>query len=546
MRRIRARGAIGIGLAVAVVVGAIGGWMVFRPDGGDKEPIVVGSTATPTMVDPGGAYDAGAWSLMSNLYQSLLTFTPGQEKPVPDAAESCGFTDNELTVFRCRLRDDLTFSDGDPVTPEDVKFSYDRVLAMAARAEREAGDDSIPEEDKFVYAGPAALLASLEAVRIDGRDIVFELNQPDATFPFIVAGSAGAIVDQDSYEELEPRTDGRVVGSGPYLLVGYQEGVLAELEPNPAYRGAAEVPEFPVTVRYFRQAEDGTPAERLLAEAWEAGELDVNDGKMPPQMMAEINISDPDFRFSESTDGSIRVLAFNTREGAPMADETAREVAASLLDREAISRHVQQDTVEPLYSLIPVGFTGHGTPYYDRYRDRDPDELRDALESAGLEVPVAFHLAYSRGVASNEEADLMERQLEADGLFEVQIQYYDWSQFIPTVYGTHPYDAYLVGWSPDFPDPATFTAALLGPGDGLNTGYHSDTIDELIARTQTESDRGRAAEDFRTIHEHAADEAPIIPIWQAKQITISRSDITGIQHLSTHSGVWRLWELRRI
>ncbi|MGK5531238.1 ABC transporter substrate-binding protein [Streptomyces sp. URMC 129] len=546
MRRIRAGAAIGIGLAVLLVAGAVGGWWFFRSGDGGQEPIVVGSTSAPALVDPGAAYDAGSWALMSNLYQSLLTFVPGQEKPVPDAAESCGFTDTELTVFRCRLRDDLTFSNGDPITPEDVVFSYERVLAMAERARREAGDDSIPDEDKFVSTGPAALLSTLEAVRIDDRDIVFELNQPDATFPFIVAGSAGAIVDRDSYEELEPRTDGQVVGSGPYLLTGFEPGVLAELEPNPRYRGAAEVPAFPITVRYFQQAEDGTPAERLLAEAWQAGELDVNDGRMPPQVMAEINTSDPDFRVSESADGTVRLLAFNTREGAPMANETARQVAATLIDREAISRHVQEDTVEPLYSLIPVGFTGHGTPYYDQYRDRDPDELRAELEEAGLEVPVAFHLAYSRGAASNEEADLIERQLEADGLFEVEVEYYDWHEFIPTVYGQRPFDAYLIGWSPDFPDPATFTDTLLGPGDTLNTGYHNDVIDELIARTQAEPDRGRAAEDFRVIHEHAADEVPIIPIWQEKHITISRPDITGIQHLSTNSGVWRLWELRRI
>ncbi|WP_059013019.1 ABC transporter substrate-binding protein [Streptomyces specialis] len=537
---------MGIGLAVVLVVGAIGGWMLLRPDEGGKEPIVVGSTEAPTLIDPGGAYDAGGWALMSNLYQSLLTFVPGREEPVPDAAESCGFTDNDLTVFRCRLRDDLTFSDGDPVTPEDVEFSYERILAMAERAEREAADDSVPEGDKFVSTGPASLLESLVEVRTEGQDIVFELGRPDATFPFVVAGSAGAIVDKDSYPELEPRTDGQVVGSGPYLLTRYEEGALAELEPNPDYRGAAEVPEFPVTIRYFEQGRDGSPAERLLAEAWDAGELDVNAGKMPPQAMAEINTSDPDFRFSETTDGSIRVMAFNTREGAPMAEDTARQVAASLLDREAISRHVQQDTVEPLYSLIPVGYTGHGTPYYDRYRDLSADELRAELEDAGLDVPVPFDLAYSRGAAANEEADLIQRQLEADGLFEVDIQYYDWDEFVPTVYGSHPYDAYLVGWTPDFPDPATFTASLLGVGDGLNTGYHNDTIDDLIAETQTESDRGRAAADFRTIHEIAADEAPIVPIWQAKQITISRPEITGIQHLSSSSGVWRLWELRRI
>jgi peptide/nickel transport system substrate-binding protein len=537
---------MGIGLAMVVVVGAIGGWMFFRSDGESEGPIVVGTTSTPSLIDPGGAYDAGASMLMSNLYQSLLTFETGREEPVPDAAETCEFTDRQLTVYRCTLRDDLTFSNGRGITPEDVQFSFERILAMAERAAREEEDDSIPDEEKFSFAGPSSLLATLETVRVDNQDIIFELNQPDATFPLVVAGSAGGIVDRESYEELEPRTDGQVVGSGPYLLTAYEAEEYAELEPNPDYNGAAEVPEHPIQIRYFIQAADGTSAEDLLTRAWEAGEIDVNDGKMPPEVMSELSTSDPDFRFSEANGGSIRLLGFNTREGAPMADERLRYAAAAVLDREAITRHVQQDTVESLYSLIPVGFTGHGTPYYDRFADADPEALREELEDAGVELPVSFDLGYSRGAANHAEAELVEQQLEADGLFEVEIDYHEWSEFVPTLFGSQPYDAYLVGWRADYPDPATFTDGLLGPGDGLNTGFHSREIEELISEAQAEPDRGRSADTYRAIHEAASESAPLVPIWQDKRITISDRDITGIQYLSSNSGVWRLWELRRI
>ncbi|WP_165956301.1 ABC transporter substrate-binding protein [Streptomyces hainanensis] len=546
MRRIRARGAIGLGLVVVLAVGAIGGWMFFRSSGGGDEPIVVGTTSTPTILDPGGAYDAAGAALMSNLYQSLMTYAPGQEEPVPDAAESCEFTDNQLTVYRCTLRDDLSFSNGDDVTPDDVKYSYERVLSMADRAAREAEDDTIPEDEKFAYAGPSSLLASLEAVRVDGQDVIFELNQPDATFPLIVAGSAGAIVHRDSYSAIEPETDGQVVGSGPFLLDRYRPNESAELVPNPNYRGAVETPDTPVTVRYFVQSDDGTAAEELLADAWEAGELDVNNGRMPPAVMSDLNRSDSGIRVAETTGGSIRVLAFNTDQGLPMSEAAARRAAASLIDREAISRRVQQGTVEPLYSLIPVGFTGHGTPYYDHYRGVTVDSLRTEMEEAGLELPVRFNLAYSRGVANHAEAELIQQQLEEGGLFDVEISYHDWAEFIPTIYGARGYDAYLIGWTPDFPDPATFTDTILGPGDGLATGFSDNAINELISRTHGEPDRGRAAEDFLTIHDLAAGSAPIVPIWQDKRTVISTVQISGTQNLVSHSGVWRLWELHRI
>ncbi|KAB8165324.1 peptide-binding protein [Streptomyces sp. 3MP-14] len=545
MRRIRAKGVIGIAVALALVAGAIGGWALLRSTDETEDPIVVGTTSTPTMVDPAGAYDASAMALMSNLYQSLLTFEHGREQPVPDAAESCGFTDNELTVYRCTLRDDLTFSNGRAITPEDVKFSYERIQAMAERAEEEAADDSIPEDEKFSYAGPSALLANLVAVRVDGRDIIFELEHSDATFPFVVAASPGAIVDRENYEMLELRDDWQVDGSGPFLLESWNEGESAELVPNPEYRGANEPPESPVTVRYFYGDEEQS-AEEQLAAAWENGELDVNDGKMPPQVMSAVNRSDPERPVTENTAGSIRVMAFNTDEGMPMASQVARQTVAALLDRDSLASQVQQGTVEPLYSLIPVGYTGHGTPFFDQYREQDPEVLRQRMVNAGLPVPLPFGIAYSRGAANHEEAAEIERQLEEDGLFEVEVTHYEWDEFIPGVYSTRDYDAYLIGWRPDFPDPATFTDGILGPGDGMGTGFSDERIDQLIAEAQAVSNRALAADTFLAIHELAAEDAPIIPIWQEKRFTISREEITGVQHLVSGSGVWRLWELRRI
>lgn len=541
------KGVVGVGLAVALVVGAIGGWIFFLSTGDSKDPIVVGTSRTPTSADPGAAYDAGSSDLFSNVYQSLLTYVPGQEAPVPDAAESCDYTDNELTVYRCTVRDDLQFSSGRAVEAEDAQFSFQRIMDMAARAAEEAENDDIPDDEKFSYSGPSGLLTTLEEVRVDGQDVIFELSGSDATFPFIVASAAGSIVDRESYEKLEPRTDNKAVGSGPYLLTRFNADEYAELEPNPDYRGAIQdLPEYPITMRYFIEQEDGPGADKLLEEAWEKGEIEVNDGKMPPDYLAEINPSNPDFRVSESTGSSIRVLAFNTDEGRPMVEMAARQAAAAMIDREAISRRIQAQTVESLYSLIPVGFTGHSTPFYDQYVSPDPDELRGAMEAAGLEIPVKFDIAYSRGAANHEEADLIKQQLESEGLFDVTVEYYDWSEFIPGIYNDRAYDAYLVGWRPDFPDPATFTDNVLGLGDGMGTGHTDPAILDLISVTSAEPDRGRAVEDFHRIHELAAEQAAIIPIWQEKRYALSVNEITGIQNLTDNSQVLRLWELRRI
>ncbi|MFR9722799.1 ABC transporter substrate-binding protein [Streptomyces sp. MS19] len=531
---------------MVLVIAGVGGWAWYQTRDGEEEPIVVGTTMAPTVLDPAGAYDIGSWALTSNLFQSLLTFIPGKEQPVPDAAEECEFSDEELTVFRCTLRDDLTFTNGNAITPDDVKFSYERIIGMAARAEREAEDDTIPEDEKFAFAGPAALLGSLDAVRTDGQDVIFELNQPDATFPFIVAGAAGAIVDRQSYQELDLHSDESVVGSGPFVLTRYVADEVAELAPNPDYSGAATAGQGPVTVRYFVQHGDGPTADQQLAEAWENEEIDVNGGVMPPEAMADLNRSDPDIAFAEQAGANTRVMGFNTDGDRTFGSRTARRAVAALLDREGIARRVQHDTVQALYSLIPAGFTGHSTPFYDLYYAMDVDDVRQEMTDAGLELPVQFDLAYSRGAANTAEAEFIAETLNESGLFEVTTTYYDWSEFVPTLFGERAFDAYLLSFAADFPDPATFTDNLVGPVDALTTGFSSDTINAMIEETRGVVNRGRVAGDFERIHELAAAEAPVIPIWQETRVTISTSDIAGIQQLASNSGVWRLWELHRI
>ena len=79
-------------------------------------------------LDPAGAYDLGSQQLIGNMYQNLLAVPAGGNKPEPDAAESCEFTDSKTYV--CKLKPGLKFSSGDPLTAEDVKFSLDRMLKI--------------------------------------------------------------------------------------------------------------------------------------------------------------------------------------------------------------------------------------------------------------------------------------------------------------------------------------------------------------------------------------------------------------------------------
>ncbi|MCX5194863.1 ABC transporter substrate-binding protein [Streptomyces sp. NBC_00249] len=515
MRSVRLK-IVAAGLVLGVA--AVGGWQLLPTDDEGRSPIRVGTTDVVSALDPAGAYDAGSWALFSNVYQSLLTIRPGSDTPVPDAASACKFVGQKLTTYQCELRPDLTFAGGRPVTAEDVKFSFDRI--------KQINSDQ----------GPAPLFNTLESVRADGRTVTFNLSARDATFPFKIATGAASIVDRDKYPARALRKENEVDGSGPYTLVGYETGKSAELKPNPAYKGQGKPARALVTVRYFKDSAQ-------LDRAWRDHGVEVAHRDMPPAVLAGLNPGMKDTRYQASGGTETRSVVFNTRPGSTTAKPAVRQAVAAVLDRSKISGDIYKGTVTPLYSLVPAGVAAHSTPFFDAYPSPNGQAARKLLKDAGITAPVPVTLGVNQRGANVAEAEEIKRQLESTGLFQLKIKPVEaWEDF-QKAYAAGEFDAYTIGWIADFPDADNFLAPLVGADSSMNNGFSDKLVDELITRTQSYSDRGAAAADFRELQRLVSQHVPMLPIWQKKDYVMSRDAVTGAQYLSDGTGVWRLWEL---
>ena len=187
--------------------------------GDSGSDVVMGMTDDVLATDPASGYDPGSWLLFNNVFQSLLSFPKGGTEPEPEAAKECTFTDTEAKVYRCTLRDGLRFSNGDDLTSEDVKFSFDRMMKI---------DDA---------TGPAIMFPMLNKVETpDDKTVVFRLKVSDATFPSKIASGAGSIVSRKAYSADGLREDGKAVGSGPYKLDSFSKDE-AVFTVNENYKG---------------------------------------------------------------------------------------------------------------------------------------------------------------------------------------------------------------------------------------------------------------------------------------------------------------------
>ncbi|MEU3215685.1 ABC transporter substrate-binding protein [Streptomyces sp. NPDC006971] len=496
-------------------------------DSGSKveQKIVVGTTSEPSTLDPAAAWD-NSWELMRNVFQTLVSFPTGSNRPEPDAAESCRFTDSSSTAYRCKLRKGLKFSNGDDLDAEAVKYSIDRISAIK------------------VKGGPVGMLGSLDRVETKGDDVVvFHLTKSDATFPFILATPAMSLVAPSEYSKYKIRDDGKVIGSGPYLLDSYKPGNRAELVRNPDYKGFADRKNDAVTIRYFKDSAH-------VVASLKKKEIDVIYRGLTADDVVDLESgkgAKNELKIVETVGADIRFLVFNPED--PAAGNVAvRRAIAQLVDRDALVAKVYRGTAEPLYSMVPKGIAGHTTSFFDAYGDPDPAKAKRILERAGITKPVALTLWYTTdryGSSTAAEFTELKRQLEDSGLFRITLRSKPWKEF-QEGFTEGEYPVFGRGWFPDFPDPDNFIAPFVGKDSITGTPYlESEITDRLLPQTRKESDRGAVSKQFERAQQILVEDVRLLPLWQGKLYVASGDDIGGGERVLDPQVVMQMWEFYR-
>ncbi|MFE9021601.1 ABC transporter substrate-binding protein [Streptomyces sp. NPDC007808] len=519
-----------IGL-LAPVLAACGG----TDSGSDSgDAIVVGTTDAftvskdaPAPLDPAYAYDVGTWNILRQTVQTLMIQPRGEGNPVPEAAQSCGFTDSGNERYACTLREGLKFANGDPVTAADVKYSIDRARSLKA--------------DSGVFA----LLSTIDTVETKGdREVIFHLRTADATFPYKLSTPVAGIVDPDTYVKGRLRDGFEVDGSGPYTLKAEVEGdrlVSAVFTKNPEYKGSLEVNNDKVELRNFTDAD-------AMGAALDKGDIDLMTRTMSPEQIDKLSSdSDDSVDLVDMSGLEIRYLAFNTNDPS-VRTKAVRQAMAQVVNRGELVSKVYGSQAEPLYSLVPASITGHSNAFFNRYGDPSVGKAKAMLEKAGVTTPVKLTLHYTTdhyGPATKKEFELLRKQLNDSGLFDVSIKGTPWATFRPAEQ-KGAYEVYGMGWFPDFPDADNYLAPFLDKDNFLGSPYANSAIrNTLIPESRRAADRLAAADSLTDIQDIVANDVPVLPLWQGKQYVAAGDDVTGTAYVLNSSSSLQLWELGR-
>jgi peptide/nickel transport system substrate-binding protein len=494
----------------AALVGLLAGSLAACGKNGDEQNdtgptpnqvmIKVATTDSVTSLDPAGPYEIGSRTLQANLFQTLLTITPGKPTPVPDAAD-CQF--DAPTTYTCSLKKGLTFPNGHELTSSDVKFSFDRMVKL-----KTAG-------------GPAGLFTTVASVSTpDELTAVFTLKRPDARLPYLLTTTGASIVDEETYPAAKLLND-KAMGSGPYQLSSYKAGTSAVLTKFIKYRG-------PRAAQNDRIELSLLPDSAALSSAVTTGKADLAFHGFGASDLDKLRSGDK-VQVVEAESAEIRFFAFHFK-SAVAKRPAVRRAVAQLIDRPTLVKKAYGDHVTPLYSVVPPGFAGQVDAFRAEYKDPNKATATTILREAGITTPVPLTLGWTPtqyGAGAKAEVTELKRQLDATGLFRVTLRSVEWPRY-QQLARAGAFDIYHSGWLPDYPDTDDYLAPFVRDSGLYQNGYKSQTANKVLDQevaAQNQLDREELLANAQGVIAH---DAPVLPSWQGRFTVVAGKGLENV------------------
>jgi peptide/nickel transport system substrate-binding protein len=495
-------------LALGIFGVMISGCEPKAPEPQEDMVIVIGTTDKVTDLDTCQAYDFYTWEIFQNISGGLLTYEPGTTDLIPGLASEWPTVSEDGKEYTFKLREGLMFTDGTPFNAEAVKYSIDRVIKIA-------GDPSWLVDD---------FVASVEVV--DEYTVKFLLKDSFAYFPSLVASVPYFPVSSKVYPADKYVSDPEaLVGLGAYKVESYVREVELVLVRNPDYYGSPAV-NSKIVVKYYKDA-------TTMRLAVEAGEIDIAWKTLNPTDIADLKELG-ELKVVEAAGAYIRYLCFVTN-GDPFKEKILRQALSAAMDRTSVAEKIFLGTVDPLYSMVPIGMWSHKDSFKETWGEYNVEKAKELLAELGFneENPFTFELWYSPSHYGDTEADmalLIKQGFEATGVMKVELKSAEWGTYTDN-FDKGNMSAFLLGWYPDYIDPDNYTSpfALSTASDSMGIFYQDPKMDEFLLGAQLKTKMKERTKLYEDAQDYWATEAPTCPIFQGKLILVTQPDIEGIK-----------------
>lgn len=509
------RGILLIGIIVAILS------LVNLPSSGQDKPkrggtITIGHDDDAVGLDPHLAIAFASKHFFEYVYTGLLRYNYKMELE-PDLATSWEHPDDLTFIFR--LRKGVKFHNGEEMTSEDVKFSFDRIK-----------DPKTASPWKFIYDA----VSSIETP--DRYSVKFKLAYPYPAFLVYLGDVRYSAVVSKKEVSTRGNLQNVMIGTGPFKLAEYLPGDHARYVRNDDYYepGLPYLDGF--TLKVIKDE-----SSRLAAIRKGTAELTW----IKEIQLAELARKDKDITIAKTLSSRHLHLFFNTSKG-PLSNVKVRQAIASALDRQEfidtilLGQGVPTPCIPP--STVPYVMADEEVkklPFYKQDYELSKKLLKEAGYPGGFEFTIRTSAHSPDYVPS---AQIIQSQLAKVGI-KVKIEQQEWGVLLKA-FRASDFEGMIFAnvW---YPDPDGYVYSWLHSQSPENMGgFKSERIDRLLDLQRKTMDQKKRIQIWRDIQLAVAEEIPIIFVYAHPQRNeMYRSNVMGYHAMPNTSRIYvrELW-----
>lgn len=430
----------------------------------EQKVLRYGVTMSPGSIDPTNLKDIYSYEMVRQSYNGLTDRTP-QGNIIPGLAKSWQTTDGGKT-YHFILEKGVKFHSGNELKASDVKFTFEYDLDPA----RDSSSSSyllnvVGAQD--ILKGKTKELAGFKI--LNDYEFTVSFTQPEVYFPDYCSVESLYIVEKAAVEgKGENWWETMSAGTGPYKLAEFKKDEKTVFTVNDNYfKGKPAIAKIEFAV---------VPAEETAMNMYQNGDLDVISAplgqlekiKADPSLSKEL----VEYPIADQT-----YLGMTQNLYPPFQNIKVRQAIAMVINQDDIAKKIMQDTVYPLYGIIPVGFS-----VYDKNIPKPEYNLEKAkqlLKEAGYDGNNPLpQLTLSYTSSDKDIAEFIAEQLKQSLGWNVKLESPDFSTLLTQLKAKNvPF--YIFG----------STAAYGDARSLLYTGFHSAGRRNFSAINNAEFDK---------------------------------------------------------
>ena len=504
-------------ISLAVLAAALPAAAEETPQRGGTAIAVLG--ADPAVLNPDVSVGVPDVFTGCILYDALVRF--GEDfKIEPSLAKSWEIAPDGLTyAFHLET---ASFSDGKPVTSDDVKFTLLEVSSKFGA--------------KFNTPGKA--IKDIETP--DPMTVVIHLSKPFGPFLFSLACEQNAaILPAHVFRGTDvlksPASLTAPIGNGPFQLSEWVRGDHLTFTRNPNYwrKGKPYLDRLIVKIM---------PDSSTRILALQSGDIDFIDEYYFPLSSYKLFNSDPHFEVRDVSYPSDDLIIFNTRK-PPLDKPQVRQALLTALDRNYIHQNVFYDTGGPAVSAIDTRIKWAYNPAvdYDKMYAFDPARAAKLLDEAGVKpgadgVRFTLRLSFDTGRPEYTSwAQAIAKYWEAVGV-KVVLEGAERPVVLKRVYADYDFDATLQNYTTSG-DPALGVSRIYATESINNaatfnnaSGYSNPEVDDLFGKGRDAASQEERAKYYFKLQEILARDLPTLTIHQQAEIDAASAKLRGLWH----------------